>query len=333
MLSCRTTRAAVLILERNRMKKNPFPYTDTNKRYHTYDYDMRMRFGGKCVKIPLDGGFTCPNIDGTKGQGGCAYCTKAGLPLRGRPLREQYKAGVQLLQPKWGRQMEVPRYIPYFQTFSGTYAPIEKLERLWREAIRLPGAVGLAIATRADCLTLPIAELLREIGREVPVTVELGLQTVHDATAQRIGRGHSFDEFLAGYALLDGVRKCVHLIDGLPGEDWEMMLQTARKMAELAPEEIKFHFLYIAKGTEMEQMYLRGEVRALTLEEYISILAAQLEILPPEITIGRISGDAQEEELIAPQWSRKKLVIMNELDKYMVKNDTFQGRLCKITKN
>lgn len=315
------------------MQPNPFPYTDTNKRYHTYDYDMRQRFGGKCVKIPLDGGFNCPNIDGTKGTGGCAYCTKQGLPLRGRPLLEQYQAGVRQLMPKWGKQMgESPRFIPYFQTFTGTYAPVERLEKLYREAMCLPGAVGLAIATRADCITDEIASLLRELASEIDLTVELGLQTVHEETARRIGRGHTFTEFLEGYHKLHGVRRCVHLIDGLPGEDREMMLQSARVMAELKPDQIKFHFLYIAKGTEMEKMYLRGEVKVQTLEEYVQTLVAQFELLPPEIVIGRISGDAQSDELIEPEWSRKKFIVMNEIDKYMVKKGTFQGKMYMMHK-
>ncbi len=314
-------------------QNNPFPYTDSNKRYHTYDYDMRHRFGGKCVKIPLDGGFTCPNIDGTKGRGGCSYCTKQGLPLRGRPIREQYEAGIGTLLPKWGRQMgDRLRLIPYFQTFSGTYDRVERLEALYREAMALPGAVGLAIATRADCITPEIAALLSEIAKEIDVTVELGLQSVHEQTAKRIGRGHTFQAFLEGYEMLRGVRRCVHLINGLPGEDREMMIESARVLAERKPDQIKFHCLYIAKGTEMEQCFLRAEVRPLALDEFVEILASQLEVLPPETVIGRISGDAKAEELIAPLWSRKKFVVMNELDKYMSKTNTFQGKLYNLNK-
>lgn len=318
------------------MKPNPFPYTDSNKRYHTYDYDMRMRFGGKCVKVPLDGGFTCPNIDGTKGRGGCIYCTKEGLPLRGRPLREQYEEGIRHLMPKWGRQLrpigEGGGMIPYFQTFTGTYAPIERLEELYREAIALPGAVGLSIATRADCISEDVAALLHRIAKETALTVELGLQTVNDQTAQRIGRGHTFKEFLEGFHRLEGIRRCVHLIDGLPGEDAGQMIQNAETVGALGAEEIKFHFLYIARGTEMAELYARGEVHVLTLEEYVEILVAQFERIPPETVIGRISGDAQADELIEPQWSRKKFVVMNEIDKYMARIDTYQGRLCSVHK-
>lgn len=314
-------------------KPNPFPYTDSNKRYHTYDYDMRMRYGGKCVKIPLDGGFTCPNIDGSKGRGGCTYCTKEGLSLRGRPIAEQYAAGIAKLMPKWGRHLEdKPRFIPYFQTFTGTYGQIERLKLLYEEAMALDGAVGLAIATRADCITQEVADLLHEVANRIDLTVELGLQTVHEQTARAINRGHTFEEFLEGYYRLDGIRRCVHLIDGLPGEDREMMLGSARVMAQMNPEMIKFHFLYIAKGTPMADAYQRGEVRELALDEYVDLLISQLELLPPTTVIGRVTGDGQADELIAPLWSRKKFVVMNEIDKEMAKRDTYQGRLFNIDK-
>jgi len=312
---------------------NPFPYSDTNKRYHTYDYAMRKRFGGKCIKIPLDGGFTCPNIDGTKGRGGCSYCTKQGLPLRGRPLAEQYRFGIERLMPKWGDSMETPRLIPYFQTFSGTYAPIEQLERLYEEAMALPHAVAMAIATRADCITPEVAELLHRVAERIPLTVELGLQTVHETTARRIGRGHSYEEFQRGFTLLEGIERCVHLIDGLLGEDEEMMLRSAAVVNELGAEQVKIHFLYIAEGTAMAEAYRRGDVTALSRDRYVSILIRQLELLEPEVIIGRVSGDGQGEELIAPLWSRRKRELLNQIDKTMANQNSWQGKMCKVHKN
>jgi radical SAM protein (TIGR01212 family) len=167
-----------------------------NKPYYTYDQYLKDTFGGKTIKIPLDGGFTCPNIDGTKGRGGCTYCTKECLPYRGKPLAEQFESAKAPLLKKWGREGVKERYIPYFQTFSGTYAPVERLRALYEEALALPHTVGLSIATRCDCLSDEVVALLRELAQRTFLTVELGLQTIHEDTALRIGRGHTYEEFL-----------------------------------------------------------------------------------------------------------------------------------------
>lgn len=311
---------------------NPFPYSDSNKRYYTYDYYLRTRFGGKVCKVPLDGGFTCPNLDGTKGRGGCTYCTCAIPPMRGLPLAEQYEAGLRPLLRKWRGRMETVRTIPYFQSFSNTYAPVQTLRKLCEEALALPGAVGLSIATRADCIDEENAAFLHELAEKTDLTVELGLQTVHEKTAQAINRCHTFGEFLRGYERLEGIKRCVHMIDGLPGEGEEEMLASARVLADLHPHQIKFHFLYIAKGTKMAEDYLRGKVEELTLPRFCSILVSQLELLPPDIVIGRVTGDAERDELIAPKWSLKKLVVLNEIDKEFVKRETYQGKLYNMHK-
>lgn len=192
-----------------------------NKHYLTYDQFLKTTFGGKTIKIPLDGGFSCPNIDGTKATGGCTYCTKTPLPYRGKPLAEQFEIAKAPLLKKWGREGVEERYIPYFQTFSGTYAPVERLRALYEEALALPHTVGLSIATRCDCLSDEAVALLQEIAKRTFLTVELGLQTVHEDTARRIGRSHTFEEFLDGYRKLEGIHRCVHLISGLPYETAE----------------------------------------------------------------------------------------------------------------
>lgn len=306
-------------------KLSPFIFSDTNKRYHTYDYHLRHRFGKKGVKIALDAGFTCPNLDGSKGYGGCSYCFDGSSSSEGRlPLAEQYARGRAAIAAKWG---EDAAFLPYLQAHTNTYAPPDVLRRVYAEALALPGAAGLCVATRADALGDDVMEVLRGFAGRAPLTVELGLQTVHDVTAEKIGRGHGWAEFLDGFGRLRdaGIEICVHIIDGLPGEDRGMMLETARELARLRPDGVKIHLLYILRGTRMYDAYLRGQVVPLTREEYVETVVGQLELLPPETYVGRLTGDAPAEALAAPLWSLKKLCVMNEIDKRFVKLDTMQG--------
>lgn len=312
---------------------NKFKNTDTNKRYHTYNYYTRKHFGGKVIKIPLDGGFTCPNIDGSRGVGGCSYCTKESLPYRGKTIREQFEEARKPLLKKWGREGQKELYIPYFQVFTNTYAPTEQLKKLYYEAMSLPGAVGLSIATRADCLSDGTIELLREISQKTYLTVELGLQTIHEKTAERINRGHTFEEFLSGYEKLGGINTCVHLINGLPGESRDMMLETARSVASLNPHSLKIHMLYLEKGTRLADEYLENPFHILTLEEYVSVTVSQLELFSPDTVIGRLTGDGESEKLIEPTWSRKKFCVLNEIDKEFKKRGTYQGIYYKNGEN
>lgn len=300
-------------------------FSESGKRYYTYDYYLKKRFGGKCMKIPLDGGFTCPNIDGTKGVGGCTYCSHRPPAVRGLPIEEQYKAVREPLIKKWGKDRAEERCIPYFQSYTNTYAPTDYLRNLYYSALALPGAIGLSIGTRADCISDSTAELLREINEKTYLTVELGLQTVHDETAVRINRCHTYEDFLKGVEKLKGLNICVHLINGLPGETPYMMLESASEIARLEPHEVKLHMLYIERGCGMYDEYLRGEINMLSLEEYADIVCRQLEVLPPDTVIGRITGDGEADLLAAPEWSRKKFVVMNTIDKLMRERDVFQG--------
>ena len=304
---------------------NPYRFSDTNKRYYTVDYFFRNKFGCKVYKVPLDAGFTCPNIDGRCSYGGCTYCSGGGsgdFAADNRlSIEEQYAAGRKMMSEKWQGKC-----IPYFQAHTNTYAPEPVLRKLFCSALSLPDAVGLSIATRADCLEDDVVALLHEISRRTFLTVELGLQTVHDDTARRINRGHDFEAFLRGYEKLKGIDVCIHLINGLPGEDYDMMLKNATTVGALHPWGIKFHVLYIQKGTRMEKEYADGDITLPTLEEYTRIICDQLERIPEDIVIGRICGDAPQGELIAPAWSRKKLVVMNEIDKALTKRDSYQGK-------
>jgi radical SAM protein (TIGR01212 family) len=309
--------------------RNPFPYSDSNKRYHTYDYYLRRTFGGKCAKIPLDAGFSCPNIDGRCGVGGCIYCSGRGSGdfacTADVPIREQYDRTRATLSKKWS----VERCIPYFQAHTNTYAPTEVLRPLFEEALTFPGVVGMNIATRADCLPDGTVALLADLAERTTLTVELGLQSVHDATAQRINRGHTFAQFLDGYERLGAanprISRCVHLIFGLPGEDDDMMLQSVRTVAAMRPEQIKIHLMHVLRGTVLGEMYERGEYTPLSRERYISLVVQALTLLPAETVVGRLTGDGMGEQLLAPDWSRKKVTVLNDIDKALYQNDVWQG--------
>ena len=308
--------------------ENPFRYSNTNKRYHTFTYFLEQKFGRKVAKISLDAGFTCPNIDGSKGVGGCTYCSARGsgdfAGDQSLSLREQFEQVRQVMNQKWPDAV----YIPYFQAHTNTYAPLEVLKEKFEEALSFPDVMGLAIATRADCITDEIADYFRELAQRTYLEVELGLQSVHDVTGERINRCHSYADFLEGYQKLAdrGINICVHIIDGLPGEDREMMLETARRLSHLHLHSIKIHLLHVLKGTVMEQQLAEGQFRLLTREEYVGIVCDQLELLPPQMVIQRVTGDGERESLVGPEWSLKKLCVMNEIDKELVRRNSFQGK-------
>ena len=310
---------------------NPFKYTDSNKRYYTYDYFLRKTFGEKCAKITLDAGFTCPNIDGKCGYGGCIYCSSRGSGDFSQsaqlPLIEQYERQIFLMRSKW----QTSKFIPYLQAHTNTYASIDKLRYIYGQILNFPNVAGFNIATRADCLPNETVELLCEIAEKTYLTVELGLQSIFDDTARLINRGHTFEEFSDGFLRLrrasDKIKICVHLIDGLPGEDNERMIESARVVGEMHPEQIKFHMLHVLKGTVLGKMYENGEYTPMEMEEYAKVICRQLEVIPEDIVIGRITGDGKSEDLLAPEWSKKKFVVINTIDKMMFSQNTWQGRL------
>ncbi len=305
---------------------NPFPYSDSNRRFYTYDYFLRQRFGAKVCKIPLDGGFTCPNIDGSKGTGGCIYCSARGSgDFAASPLlsvSEQYKQVREQLSHKWSRAL----CIPYFQAHTNTYASLDRLKQLFEEALAQPDAVGLAIATRADCITPEIADYLKALSKRTFLTVELGLQTIHDKTAAAINRCHTYEEFLEGWRMLEGIPVCIHLINGLPGENRSMMLETVKEAAKMHPFAVKLHLLHVLRYTQLAQSYLAGDYQPMTLEDYVTVVCDQIELLPPQTVIARLTGDGAAEDLLAPLWSLKKFVVMNEIDKELRRRNSWQGK-------
>lgn len=310
--------------------KNPFENSDTNKRYYTYDCYLKRRFGKKCVKISLDGGFTCPNIDGTISKGGCIFCSEKGsgdhTPPCNIPLKEQFELGKKIIENKWKDVF----YIPYFQAHTNTYAPLDVLRAKFDEALTLDNTVGLSISTRPDCLSDEVVDYLAELSERTYLTVELGLQSAKDDTLRLINRGHTFAQFVSGYEKLAmrNINVCIHIINGLPRETYSDMMDTARRVAALSPHALKIHLLYILKNTPLAVMYERGEFEAMERDEYVKTVCDQLEIMPKDTVIERVTGDGVKDDLIAPLWSTKKTVVTNEIDKEFAKRNTYQGFLC-----
>ena len=310
---------------------NTFKYSNDNKLYHTWNYHLREKFGTKVFKVSLNGGFTCPNKDGTKGVGGCSYCSSLGSgDFAGdakKSIREQFDEVRFSLHKKW----KEAKYIPYFQANTNTYAPVDELREKFESVLCCENVVGLSIATRADCISDEVLEYLCELNDRTYLIVELGLQTIFDKTGDRINRCHTYAEFLEGYQRLKerNINVCVHLIDGLPGETKEMMIESAKAVASLEPHCVKLHLLHVLKDTKIAREYQNGEFELLTLEEYVDIIVSQLEVLPPKTIIQRLTGDGGRETLIGPKWSLKKFVVLNEIDKEMHRRGTYQGKFYK----
>lgn len=302
---------------------NPFAYSADNKRYHTYAYFLKQKYGCRAARVPLDAGFTCPNRDGTKGVGGCAFCAArgSGEQVAGAPgdLAAQYENGIRKLS-KWPDA----RYIPYLQAFSGTYAPAERLRAVYDAALALPGAAGLAVATRADCIDEERAALLSDYAQRTDLTVELGLQTVHNRTSRAMNRGETFADFTRAVRLLRarGVTVWAHLIDGLPGETREMMAESARVLGQMDVQGVKIHALYYQRGAALAPRYREAMAR----EDYVQTVCDQLEVLPGRMVVGRLTGDGPAETLLAPLWSRRKREVLNAIDRELARRDSFQGK-------
>ncbi|MBO5845167.1 MAG: TIGR01212 family radical SAM protein [Clostridia bacterium] len=317
-------------MKKTQRSENPYKFTDSNKRYYTYDYYLRKTFGGKCAKIPIDAGFSCPNIDGRCGIGGCIYCSARGSGDFAESallsISEQYEITRKKLSSKWS----VNRCIPYFQAHTNTYAPTEVLREKFEEALALDGVVGLNIATRADCLEDSTVEYLAQVAERTVLTVELGLQTSDDRVARIINRGHSFADFCAGYEKLrrasDKINICVHIIFGLPEEEREGMLRTVKDVAALRPDQVKIHLLHVLRGTPLAELYLEGKYTPLEKQEYVALVADAIELLPSDTVVARLTGDGMADELLAPEWSRRKVSVINDIYKLLYERSSFQGK-------
>ncbi len=286
-------------------------------KYKTLNEHYRQKFGCKVYKLSLDGGFTCPNRDGTIGTGGCIFCSGSG------EFAEKSCGNIQEQLIKAKSRVESKnkdgKYIAYFQSFTNTYAPVEHLRKLFYEAIKPDYIVGLSIGTRPDCLEQEKIELLKEINRIKPVSVELGLQTIHDSTAQYINRGYKSEVYIDAVTRLkqSGIETVTHIIIGLPYETKEMIKETVRQVVKVGSDGIKFHLLYITEGTPLAEEYRLGKVSALELSEYAQILKECISLLNKDTVVHRITGDGAKKDLIAPLWSADKKKVLNYLNKYL----------------
>lgn len=311
---------------------NKFKYSNDNKRYHTYNFYLKNKYHHKVAKVALNAGFTCPNRDGTKGTGGCIFCSDSGsgdyAGNQNDTLKEQFNTVSKIMANKWPDC----KLIPYFQANTNTYGPLEKIQKMVEEVTNIDNEniVGLTLATRPDCLEDDVVEYLSQLNHKCDLWIELGLQTIHDNTAKIINRGHTYDEFLEGLHKLraHNINVCVHIINGLPFETTAMMLETAKVVGTLDIQAIKIHNLFIIRNTKIAKMYNNNEFELINREEYIKLVTNQLQYIPEHVVVERLTGDGKIDDLIAPLWSIKKVTILNDIDKLMALNDIYQGDLC-----
>ncbi|WP_250864401.1 TIGR01212 family radical SAM protein [Enterococcus faecalis] len=313
-----------------------FPYSDDpNKRYHTWNYALRQQFGEKIFKVPIDGGFDCPNRDGTVAKGGCTFCSVSGsgdmIVAPSDPLPLQFQKEIQLMHQKWPT---VDQYIVYFQNFTNTHAPVDVIRHRFEQVVNEKGVVGLSIGTRPDCLPDEVVNYLAELNERFYLWVELGLQTTFEETSAAINRAHDYQTYLDGVAKLrkHGIRVCTHLINGLPGETPAMMRENVRRTIQDSDiQGIKLHLLHLMTNTKMMRDYNEGRLQLMSKEAYVSVICDQLEMIPPEIIIHRLTGDAPFETIIGPMWSLKKWEVLNAIDTEMKRHNSYQGKYTVIS--
>jgi len=301
-----------------------FKYSLDNKRYHTLNYYYRNKYGKKVFKVSLNANFSCPNkINGN----GCIFCSKLGSgDFAGnvsKDLITQFNEVKEIMEHKWPDAY----YIGYFQANTNTYAPVNILKTKFEPILKMPNLVGLSIATRSDCINEECLDYLKDLNTRTNLTIELGLQSMYDETLKYINRGHNLNNFITCVKKLkeSNIKVVVHIINGLPGETKEMMINTVKFLNDLDIDGIKIHMLHVIKNTPLADIYLARPFPILTKDEYIDIVVSQLEVLKPEIVIHRLTGDPKKEDLIAPDWILKKFVVLNDIDKEMKRRDTYQG--------
>ena len=300
-----------------------FIYSLDNKRYHTLNYFLRNKFNSKVFKVSLNAGFSCPNIKNGKG---CIFCSSGSGDFGGNKnesLTNQFNEVKTRISKKWPHS----KYIAYFQANTNTYAPLNILKEKYEEVLMLPNVVGIAIATRSDAISNETLDYLSELNERTFLSIELGLQSIHDKTLKLINRGHSLENF---EGMVKELKKrkiftVVHIINGLPGETKENMLATVKYLNKLEIDAIKIHMLSVIKDTPLENLYNETKFHILTKEEYIDIVCDQLEYLNENIIIERITGDPDPKKLITPDWLIKKFCVLNDIDKEMKKRNSYQG--------
>ncbi len=277
----------------------------------------REKFGCKVYKLSLDGGFSCPNRDGTLGFGGCIFCTGSGEFAEGGP--DPISVQLERARARVAAKNKDGKYVAYFQAFTNTYAPLDRLEHLYREAIAPEEIVGLSIGTRPDCLGEDVVALLKELNARKPVSVELGLQSIHESTARYLRRGYPAESYFDAVKRLKaaGIEVVTHIILGLPGEDAQMAMETTRAAVAAGTDGVKFHLLHVLKGTDLAKEYEAGKFSCLTMEEYGEMLKQCIALLPESTVVHRITGDGAKKDLIAPLWSADKKRVLNYLHKIL----------------
>jgi radical SAM protein (TIGR01212 family) len=297
-------------------------------RYYAYNYYLRNRFGGRVQKVSIDAGFTCPNVDGTVALGGCNFCDNRSFSPSRRgprtPIREQIDQGIHWLKKRY----DCERFLAYFQPATNTYAPVEKLRRVYAEALAHPQITGLVIGTRSDCVPDDVLALLEELAGQTYVSLEYGMQTMHDRSLVWMNRGHDHASFVdaMGRSRNRGFELCAHVILGIPGESREDMLDTAQELARLKIDAVKIHNLYAVRKTPLGEQYERGEIKLMEFDEYIAVLVDVLERLPPWTIVERISGDAPDDFFLGPAWCvERKPAVRIALDEEFARRGTVQG--------
>ncbi len=300
-----------------------------DKRYYPFSQYLKNRFGCRVHKVAIDGGFTCPNIDGTKSVGGCTYCNNEGFSFNSRvqprPIREQIESGMEFMR----RRFKAKKFLAYWQAYTNTYAPEHHLKQQYDQILPYDAIVALAVGTRPDSISTRTLDLLESYSDKREVWVEYGVQTVHNRTLQRINRCDTYERFL--WAIEQSMKRnlkiCVHVILGLPGESYEDMMETANRLAPLPFHSIKVHLLHIMKNTRMEREYLRGDFEMFSIDEYIQIVCDFIERIPPDVSVQRLTADAPSDILVAPKWCLQRNLIYQKIDKELERRDTYQGAL------
>lgn len=302
-----------------------FKYSLDNKRYHTLNYHYKNSYGKKTFKVSLNGNFSCPNKINGKG---CIFCSRLGsgdfAGNKDKDLLTQFNEVKEIMERKWPNSY----YIGYFQANTNTYAPLKELKEKYETILNLPNVIGLNIATRSDAISNSCYDYLEELSKKTHLVIELGLQSIHEKTLKFINRGHNLQNFENAVKELQkrNIEVVVHIINGLPNETKEDMIETVKYLNNLKIDGIKIHMLHIIKDTDLADYYQEKPFHILTKEEYIDIVIEELEYLNPKIVIHRITGDPKKEDLIEPTWLLKKFCVLNDIDKEMLKRDTYQGK-------
>lgn len=307
---------------------NHFPWQNDGYRYYPYGYYLKNLFGERVQKVSIDAGFTCPNVDGTVAIGGCVFCDNRSFSPSRRVRRDKIQAQIDDGISRLKKRYKVKKFMAYFQPATNTYAPVEELRPLFEQAISHPEVVALAIGTRPDCVPEDVLELIDELSQKVYVSVEYGMQTVHDRSLDWMNRGHHHDSFLDAMERSRdrGFEICAHVMLGLPGESKDDMLESARELAAQKIDSVKIHNLYCVKKTPLEQQVLNGEVQLMSRDDYIDVLIDFLELLPPHVIVERISGEAPPDYFVGPSWCLDKPGVLQALNSEMEKRDSFQGK-------